>query len=81
MKHLSDERLGEVEQLRRHAPWNTRFEEFDDIESMAAELRRHRAMVKRLEAWAESMEAMGRGSVSCAIATALRCQMKEPRHG
>lgn len=43
MSDLSNDRLNQIEGVRQSTPWMTRFEEFDDIEAMVAEIRRHRA--------------------------------------
>lgn len=49
------------------------------------ELQRHRAMVKRLEAWTEELDkdvhAAGGTGVGPFVAAELRNRMKEPSHG
>jgi hypothetical protein len=55
MGDLTDERLAKIEKAL--CPWNSRDEEWSDIDAMVAEIRRHRAMVNRLEAWAAELDA------------------------
>lgn len=53
------------------------------VRRAVAEIRRHRAMVKRLETWAEQLETNRDkpGDVGHFIAAELRNRMKEPNHG
>ncbi len=55
------------------------------LSAAVAEIRRHRAMVARLEAWAEQLDrdthAAGGTDVGPFIAAELRNRMKEPSHG
>lgn len=56
MSDLSDRKLKNVSRVRDVAPWETRLEEFEDIESMVTEIRRRRAVERAAR---ENLTAVG----------------------
>lgn len=83
MGDLSDEELSELERNVEHIPSSPIA--LGELEPLLTEIGRHRAMVKRLEAWADLLEsdtfAAGGIGVGPFIAAELRNRMKEPSHG
>jgi hypothetical protein len=70
------------EQLDRMASWDDPLVDDDELKCLIAEVRRHRATVKRLEAWVVVLETdtlgAGGSGVGPFIAAELRNRMKEP---